>query len=74
MSRRCCRTHRPKEIIDRLTKEILAVMNDPAAVKQFTDQQLVVMTLEQDRFRDLIKKDLEKWGKVTKTAGIQMEQ
>ena len=64
----------PKEIIDRLTKEILAVMRDPAAVKQFTDQQLVVMTLEQDRFRDLIKKDLEKWGKVTKTAGIQMEQ
>ena len=64
----------PKDIIDRLTKEILAVMRDPAAVKQFTDQQLVVMTLEQDRFRDLIKKDLEKWGKVTKTAGIQMEQ
>ena len=63
----------PKEIIDRLTKEILAVMRDPAAVKQFTDQQLVVMTLEQDRFRDLIKKDLEKWGKVTKTAGIQMQ-
>jgi len=64
----------PKTIVDRLTKEILAVMRDPAAVKQFTDQQLVVMTLEQDRFRDLIKKDLEKWGKVTKTAGIQMEQ
>jgi tripartite-type tricarboxylate transporter receptor subunit TctC len=64
----------PKEIVDRLTKEILAVMRDPAAVKQFTEQQLVVMTLEQDRFRDLIKKDLEKWGKVTKTAGIQMEQ
>ena len=64
----------PKEIVDRLTKEILAVMRDPAAVKQFTDQQLVVMTLEQDRFRDLIKKDLDKWGKVTKTAGIQMEQ
>lgn len=64
----------PKEIIDRLTKETLAVMRDPAAVKQFTEQQLVVMTLEQDRFRDLIKMDLEKWGKVTKTAGIQMEQ
>jgi tripartite-type tricarboxylate transporter receptor subunit TctC len=63
----------PKPIVDRLTKEILAVMNDPAAVKQFTDQQLVVMTLEQDRFAELIKKDLEKWGKVTKTADIKME-
>jgi len=63
----------PKTIVDHLTKETLVVMRDPAAVKQFTDQQLVVMTLEQDRFAELIKKDLEKWGNVTKTAGIQME-
>ena len=35
----------PKPIVDRLTKEILAVMKDPEAVKIFTDQQLVVMTL-----------------------------
>jgi len=63
----------PKAIVDRLTKETLAVMSDPAAVKQFTEQQLVVMTLEQDHFAELIKKDLEKWGKVTKAAGIQME-
>jgi tripartite-type tricarboxylate transporter receptor subunit TctC len=63
----------PKPIVDRLTKEILAVMADPAAVKQFTDQQLVVMTLEQDRFAELIKKDQEKWGKVITTAGIKVE-
>jgi len=63
----------PKAIVDRLAKETLAVMNDPAVVKQFTDQQLTVMTLEQDRFADLIRKDLEKWGKVVKTANIKME-
>jgi tripartite-type tricarboxylate transporter receptor subunit TctC len=63
----------PKAIVDRLTKETLAVMREPAAVKQFADQQLVVMTLEQDRFADLIRKDLEKWGKVVKAAGIKME-
>jgi tripartite-type tricarboxylate transporter receptor subunit TctC len=63
----------PKPIVDRLTKEILAVMADPAAIKQFTDQQLVVMTLEQDRFSELIKKDQEKWGKVITTAGIKVE-
>lgn len=63
----------PKAIVDRLAKETLAVMNDPAVVKQFTDQQLTVMTLEQDRFADLIRKDLEKWGKVVKTAGIKMD-
>jgi tripartite-type tricarboxylate transporter receptor subunit TctC len=63
----------PQPIVDRLGKEILAVMNDPAAVKQFSEQQLVVMTLAGDKFTDLIKKDLDKWGKVVKTANIIMD-
>jgi len=63
----------PKPIVDHLTKEILAVMSDPAAVKLFTDQQLVVMTLPGEQFTALIKKDSEKWETVVKTAGIKME-
>lgn len=63
----------PKPIVDRLTKETLAAMADPAAVKQFNDQQLVVMTLEGDMFSALIKKDYEKWEKVIKSAGITAE-
>ena len=63
----------PKPIVDHLTKEILAVMKDPEAVKLFTDQQLVVMTLPGEQFTALIKKDSEKWGKVVKTAGIKLE-
>jgi tripartite-type tricarboxylate transporter receptor subunit TctC len=62
-----------KPIVDRLTKEILAVMSDPAAVKLFTDQQLVVMTLPGEQFTALIKKDSEKWETVVKTANIKME-
>ena len=61
----------PKPIVDRLTKEILAVMKDPAAVKKFTDQQLVVMTLPGEQFTALIKKDSDKWEKVVKTARHQ---
>lgn len=63
----------PKPIVDRLTKEILEVMKDPAAVKQFTDQQLVVMTLPGDQFTALIKKDSDKWEKVVKSANISMD-
>jgi len=63
----------PKPIVDRLTTEILEVMKDPAAVKQFTDQQLVVMTLPGEQFTALIKKDSDKWEKVVKTANIKME-
>jgi len=63
----------PKEIVDKLAVEATAVMRDPAAVKQFTEQQLVVMVLEKEKFGDLIRKDLERWEKVVKSAGITME-
>jgi tripartite-type tricarboxylate transporter receptor subunit TctC len=63
----------PKPIVDHLTKEILAVMSDPAAVKLFTDQQLVVMTVVGEQFTALIKKDSDKWETVVKTANIKME-
>jgi tripartite-type tricarboxylate transporter receptor subunit TctC len=63
----------PKEIVDKLAVETTAVMRDPAAVKQFTEQQLIVMVLEKEKFGDLIRNDLEKWGKVVKSAGITTE-
>jgi tripartite-type tricarboxylate transporter receptor subunit TctC len=63
----------PKPIVDRLREATLAVMRDPAVIKQFADQQLTVMTLDGDRFTALIRDDTEKWGKVVKTAGIKME-
>ena len=63
----------PKPVVDRLTKETLAVMADPAAVKAFTDQQLSVMTLPGEQFAALIKKDHDKWQKVIQAAGIKPE-
>jgi tripartite-type tricarboxylate transporter receptor subunit TctC len=63
----------PKVIVDKLAEESIAVMRDPAVVKQFNEQQLNVMVLEKDMFTDLIRKDLEKWGKVVKSAGIALE-
>ena len=66
-------TGTPQTIVDRLTEETIAVMRDPVVVKQFNEQQLSVMVLEKDKFADLIRNDLEKWGKVTKAAGITVE-
>ncbi len=63
----------PKEIVDKLVVESNAVMTDPVVAKQFKEQQLNVMLLERDKFADLIRKDLEKWGKVIKAAGITIE-
>jgi tripartite-type tricarboxylate transporter receptor subunit TctC len=63
----------PKPIVDRLTEAMLAVMNDPALVKQCAEQQLTVMALGPDAFAKLIRADTDKWGKVVKAADIHME-
>src|SRR5271154_2747995 len=66
-------TGTPKPVVDRLTEAMLKVMNDPAVVKQFADQQLTVMALPPDAFAKLIRADTDKWGKVVKAADIKME-
>lgn len=63
----------PKPIVDRLTREIVEVMKNPAAVKTFTDQQLSVMVLPGAQFTALIQKDSDKWEKVVKTAHISLQ-
>jgi tripartite-type tricarboxylate transporter receptor subunit TctC len=66
-------TGTPQPIIDKLAEAMTAVMSDPAIAKQFSDQQLTAMCLPKEQFAELIKKDYDKWGKVTKEAGINME-
>jgi tripartite-type tricarboxylate transporter receptor subunit TctC len=63
----------PKEIVDRLAKETVAIMRDPEVVKQLTEQQVTPFALDPDQLRALIRKDLEKWAGVIKTAGIKAE-
>jgi tripartite-type tricarboxylate transporter receptor subunit TctC len=63
----------PKDIIARLTQETLAVMRDADVIKTLEDQQVTPYSLEPAQFTDLIKKDLERWAHVIKTAGIKPE-
>jgi tripartite-type tricarboxylate transporter receptor subunit TctC len=63
----------PQTVIDKLNDTMLVVMNDPAIIKQFADQQLTVMALPKEKFGDLIKADTEKWHKVVTEANIKME-
>ena len=63
----------PQPIVDKLAEAMIAVMRDPAIAKQFSDQQLTAMCLPKEQFAELIKTDYDKWGKVTKEAGIKME-
>ena len=64
----------PKPIVERLEKEVRAVMADPAVVKICNDQQIAINALSTAELTELIKKDLEKWASVIKKAGIKVQQ
>jgi tripartite-type tricarboxylate transporter receptor subunit TctC len=63
----------PKEVVARLGEATLAVMRDPEVIKVLNDQQVTPMPMGSDQFEDLIKKDLDRWANVIKTAGIKGE-
>jgi tripartite-type tricarboxylate transporter receptor subunit TctC len=62
-----------KEVVARLSQETLAVMRDPEVVKLLTDQQVTPFALEPEPMEHLIRKDLDKWANVIKSAGIKPE-
>jgi tripartite-type tricarboxylate transporter receptor subunit TctC len=62
-----------KEVVARLSQETLAVMRDPEVVKVLTDQQVTPFALEPEPMEHLIRKDLDKWANVIKSAGIKPE-
>jgi tripartite-type tricarboxylate transporter receptor subunit TctC len=64
----------PKDIVSRLTQETLAVMRNPEVVKLLTDQQVTPMASDANDFEQLIRSDLDRWGKVIASASIRGEQ
>jgi tripartite-type tricarboxylate transporter receptor subunit TctC len=63
----------PHEVVARLTQETLAVIRAPEVIKLLNDQQVTPMAIATDEFSELIKKDLDRWANVVKTAGIRGE-
>jgi len=60
----------PPEIVDRLNREINAVLKDPDTVKRFADQGADVVTGTPQQFGDFVKAELAKWSAVIKAAKI----
>ena len=63
----------PKPIVERLSKEVRAVMADPQVVKILGEQQIAINAIDTDELTALIKKDIEKWATVVKKAGIKVQ-
>ena len=63
----------PPAIIDRLHKELAAVLQMPDVVDTLRSQGAVVTSWPPERFRDYLKVELAKYGKIVKTAKIKNE-
>ena len=60
----------PKDIVDKLNKEIVAIMKDPETAKKFADQGADIVTGSPEDFGKLVQSELAKWSKFIKEAKI----
>jgi tripartite-type tricarboxylate transporter receptor subunit TctC len=63
----------PREIVEKLNKEINAALADPNIKKRLTDLGGAVFAGSPADFGKFIADETEKWGKVVKSAGIKPE-
>jgi tripartite-type tricarboxylate transporter receptor subunit TctC len=63
----------PGEIVDRLNKEINAVLADPKIKARLAELGSVPMPMSPAAFEDLIVAETAKWGKVIRAADIQVK-
>jgi tripartite-type tricarboxylate transporter receptor subunit TctC len=63
----------PVEIVDRLNKEINAGLADPNIKARLADLGGSPLILSPAGFTKLIADEVERWGKVVRTAGIKLE-
>jgi tripartite-type tricarboxylate transporter receptor subunit TctC len=63
----------PQPIVDRLTKEVAAFLEEPETKKYFQQQFIVSAYKNPAQFQQYVKADLDRWAGVVKTAGIKGE-
>jgi tripartite-type tricarboxylate transporter receptor subunit TctC len=63
----------PQPIVDRLHKEVTAVLSTPAVQKQFSSEGAEVVQMTPAEFGAFMVKELQKWERVVKEGGIKAE-
>lgn len=63
----------PKDIKDRMYKEVVAAMNQPDLKKIWTEQGAEVGGMPPEEFGKLIRSEITKWAKVVKESGAQVD-
>ncbi len=63
----------PREIIDKLHKEVVAILRSPEARARLAEEGCEVIVSSPDEFAAFMQTETVKWAKVAKAAGIQPE-
>ena len=63
----------PKEIVQRYNAAVNEILQTPRVKEALEKQGLVAVGGPPERLRDLVRKDLERWARVVKDAGISAE-
>ena len=63
----------PRPIVEKLNREINAVLADPRMKAKFDDLGCVLIADSPEEFGKLIAEETEKWGKVVKFSGARAD-
>jgi tripartite-type tricarboxylate transporter receptor subunit TctC len=63
----------PAPIVEKLYKEISAALDAPEVQKQFSSEGAEILRMSSAEFGDFMVKELAKWGRVVKEAGIKAQ-
>ena len=63
----------PKEIVTRLHSEVVKIMAMPDVRKRVVDLGFYIIANTPDEFGAQVKEEVEKWGKVIRSAKIEVQ-
>lgn len=63
----------PKDVVDRLNRELGVILNRPDVKEQLAKQAFAPRSSTVEEFNGFVREQLEVWGKAIKDAGIQPE-
>jgi tripartite-type tricarboxylate transporter receptor subunit TctC len=63
----------PRPVVERLSREIQAVLRDPAIIARMRTQVMIPAPMEPDAFSRFITEERARYGAVIERAGIRVE-
>ena len=63
----------PRPIIDKIHKEVVKILGDPAVREKSERTGNFPVTSSPEQFSTFIRKEADRWGKVTKEAAIKID-